>query len=378
MRPTPPCNMPPSNIPPSNIVPLNNIMDIVPYKGGEAHIEGVSKIYKLSSNENPLGCSDAARAAFVAAAKDLNIYPDGGHDELRGTIGARYGLDAGRIICTNGSDEVFQLLGRAYLAPGDEIIQSEYGFLVYRLIAQQSGANCLSAKTDNYVAQVDAILALISDKTKIIFLDNPNNPCGTYLPFSEIQRLHSAMPKNVLLVLDAAYAEYVNKNDYSSGIELAGAHENVLMTRTFSKIHGLAALRIGWAYGPQAIIDALNRVRGPFNLNSAALLAGVAAMKDEGFSNQSQSHNAKWLETLCSEIFSLGFEIVPSVGNFFLVGFDKTGAKTADMADIFLKSKGLIMRKLGAYKLDNHLRISVGTIDANLALIAAFKEFTAQ
>lgn len=356
---------------------LNNIMDIVPYKGGEANIVGVEKVYKLSSNENPLGASKRALAAYIDASNKLNIYPDGAHDELRNAIASRYGLDSGRIICTNGSDEVFQLLGRAYLAPNDEIIQSEYGFLVYRLIAQQAGAKCLSAKTNGFKADVDAILDLVSPKTKIVFLDNPNNPCGTYIPFSEIQRLHAGLPKNVLLVLDAAYAEYVNKNDYSSGLELAGAHENVLMTRTFSKIHGLAALRIGWAYGPQNIIDALNRVRGPFNVNGPALSAGAAAIADEEFASQSQSHNNKWLETIKDEISKLGFETIPSVGNFLLVGFSKDPSKSADTADLFLKSKGLIVRKLGAYNLANYLRISIGEDDANLALLAAFKEFAA-
>ena len=354
--------------------PLNDIMQIVPYKGGEASIKGAQKVYKLSSNENPLGSSKHAQAAYKSAIEKLNIYPDGAHEELRASIAGRYGLDNERIICTNGSDEVFQLLGRAYLAPGDEIIQSEYGFLVYRLIAQQSGAICLSAKTQGYTAQVDAILALVSPKTKIIFLDNPNNPCGTYLPFSEISRLHAALPQNVLLVLDAAYAEYVNKNDYSSGLELAGAHENVLMTRTFSKIHGLAALRIGWAYGPQRIIDALNRVRGPFNVSGPALSAGAAAIRDEAFAAKSQAHNREWLDIIAKEISDLGFETIASVGNFILIGFSE-GGKSADMADEFLKSKGLIVRKLGAYNLNNYLRISIGNEDANHALIATFKEF---
>lgn len=358
--------------------PLNDIMKIVPYKGGEANIAGVEKVFKLSSNENPLGSSAMAQAAYKAAVENLNIYPDGAHGELRTAIAGRYGLDSQRIICTNGSDEVFQLLGRAYLAPGDEIIQSEYGFLVYRLIAQQSGAKCLSAKTDNFTAQTDAILALVSPKTKIVFLDNPNNPCGTYLPFSEISRLHAGLPKNVLLVLDAAYAEYVNKNDYSSGIELAGEHENVLMTRTFSKIHGLAALRIGWAYGPQGIIDALNRVRGPFNVNGPALIAGAAAIRDEDFANKSQSHNNEWLEIIAREIASLGFETIPSVGNFILVGFKNNEKQGADKADEFLKSKGLIVRKLGAYNLNDYLRISIGDKEANQALISAFREFAEQ
>ena len=355
--------------------PLNNILDIVPYKGGEAQIEGVSKIYKLSSNENPLGCSDTARAAYLQAADVLNIYPDGAHDELRAAIATRFGLDAGRIICTNGSDEVFQLLGRTYLQPGDEIIQSEYGFLVYRLIAQQSGAKCISAPTKNFTAQVDAILAAVTPKTKIIFLDNPSNPCGTYIGFDEIKRLHSGLPANILLVIDAAYAEYVNANDYSAGLELAATFDNVLMTRTFSKIHGLAALRIGWAYGPQRVVDALNRVRGPFNVTAPSLCAGAAAMRDVSFSQESNSHNQKWLDILTKEIEDLGLAPVKSVANFVLVGFAQNAAKTADACDEFLKSKGLIVRKLAAYNLPNHLRISIGTDEANKALIAALRNF---
>lgn len=355
--------------------PLNNILDIVPYKGGEAQIEGVAKIYKLSSNENPLGCSDAARNAYLQAAEALNIYPDGAHDELRAAVATRFGLDAARIICTNGSDEVFQLLGRTYLESGDEIIQSEYGFLVYRLIAQQAGAKCISAPTRNFTAQVDAILAAVTPRTKIVFLDNPSNPCGTYIGFDEIKRLHSGLPANVLLVLDAAYAEYVNANDYSAGLELAATFDNVLMTRTFSKIHGLAALRIGWAYGPQRVIDALNRVRGPFNVTAPSLTAGAAAMRDAAFAQNSNQHNQEWLDTVTNELEALGLRPINSVANFILVGFDEKGPKSADACDEFLKSRGLIVRKVGAYKLPNHLRISIGTEEANHALIAALREF---
>lgn len=353
--------------------PINNILSIIPYKGGEAHIEGVDKVFKLSSNENPLGFSQAAKNAFIAAANELNIYPDGGHIELKAAIAKRYGIDDARIVCANGSDEIFQLLGRAYLNPGDEIIQSEYGFLVYRLIAQQAGAICILTNTNEYKTQIDAILAAITPKTKIIFIDNPSNPCGTYVSFDEIKRLHAAIPSNVLLVLDAAYAEYVSANDYSSGLELAGEFENVLITRTFSKIHGLAALRIGWCYGPQNIIDALNRVRGPFNVSLPALAAGCAAINDIEFANKSAQHNQKWLVELSQIINSLGLKAIPSVTNFILVEFQNI--KQADDCDEFLKSKGLIVRKIGAYNLPKCLRISIGTDEANIRLIAALKEF---
>lgn len=353
--------------------PINNIMDIVPYKGGESKIAGFDKVHKLSSNENPLQCSPKAKQAFIDEAQHLNLYPDGAHTKLREAIAARYGLDINRIICGNGSDELFQLLGRSFIAPGDEIIQSEYGFLAYGLLAQQQGAKCISAKTSDYVTQVDAIIAAITPKTKVIFLDNPSNPTGTYISFDEVKRLHSAMPANVILVLDAAYAEYVNSNDYSAGLELAAEYENVIMTRTFSKIHGLAALRIGWGYGAQNIIDTMNRVRDPFNLNSAAIAAGVAALNDHEFVAASNAHNSKWLEILGSEFAANGFKAIPSVTNFIMLEFNDE--ETANSFDEHLKSYGIIVRKIGSYKLSQNLRISIGTDEANQLLIKAMKEF---
>lgn len=356
--------------------PINNILEIVPYKGGEAKIEGVDKVFKLSSNENPLGSSNAAKTAFLNAAEELHMYPDGGHLALRNAIAKRYGIDAERIVCANGSDEIFQLLGRAYLNPGDEIIQSEYGFLVYRLIAQQAGAKCVSAKAKNFQTQTDAILACVTERTKIVFIDNPSNPTGTYVAYDEIKRLHAALPKNVLLVLDAAYAEYVFANDYSSGMELAGEFDNVLMTRTFSKIHGLAALRIGWCYGPQRIIDTLHRVRGPFNVNLPALAAGAAAIEDVGFAQNSATFNNEWLGRLSEFMVSIGLRPIPSVTNFIMVEFENE--KRADECDAFLKSKGLIVRKIAAYNLGNCLRISIGTDEANKKLMSSLREFVGQ
>lgn len=353
--------------------PLNGILDIIPYKGGDSKIAGFDKVYKLSSNENPLGYSDSARAAYLTWLDKIAAYPDGGHIELKNAIANRFGLDAERIVCGNGSDEIFQLLGRAYLNPDDEIIQSEYGFLVYRLVAQQAGAKCLSAKTNEYVSSVDAMLALVSEKTKIVFLDNPNNPCGTYLPFEEIKRLHAGLPRNVLLVLDAAYAEYVYANDYSSGLELASEFENVIMTRTFSKIYGLAALRIGWAYGAKRIIDAINRVRSPFNITGPSLSAAAAAMNDASFTQASAEHNKKWLDILDSEFKALGLKTIPSVANFIMIDF--LSIETADKCDEYLKSNGIIVRKIASYNLPNCLRISVGTEEANIKLIKVMQEF---
>ena len=243
---------------------LPNILEITPYKGGQKLVGA----HKLSSNENPLGCSPAAQAAVIEAAKHMELYPDGSAGALRDAIGAKYGIEPDRVVCGAGSDEIFQLLGRAYLRPGDNIVQSQHGFLVYRLIAQQAGAETRSAPETDLTTNVDAMLEQVDQNTKIVFLANPNNPTGSYIPYSEVKRLHAALPENVLLVLDGAYAEYVRKNDYSSGMELAGEMANVLVTRTFSKIHGLAALRLGWAYGPASVVDALNRTRGPFNVSA--------------------------------------------------------------------------------------------------------------
>ncbi len=359
------------------ITPLPGILDIVPYKGGEAVVPGFDKPWKLSSNENPLGCSPAAMAAYVAAAKDLAAYPDGAHEGLRNALASRYGLDVRRIMCGNGSDEIFQMLGRAFLDQGDEVVQSAHGFLVYRLTAQQAGAICVSAPETDLTTDVDALLACVTAKTKIVFLANPNNPTGTYLPYETIKRLHAGLPSDVLLVLDGAYAEYVRNNDYSAGLELAAEAGNVLMTRTFSKIHGLASARVGWCYGPQTVIDALNRVRGPFNIGGPPLAAATAAILDRDFADKSAAFNAVWLDWLSREISALGLKVTPSVGNFLLVAFPEVAGKTAGDGDAFLRSRGLIVRGVGAYGLADCLRISVGLEEPNRLVVQALKDFLA-
>jgi len=354
--------------------PLPNILDIVPYKGGEPSEDG----WKLSSNENPLGASDAAKAALAEAATHLELYPDGGATALREAIAAKYGLDMDRIVCGAGSDEIFQLLGRAYLSPGDEIIQTEHAFLVYRLVAQQSGAVVVNAPETNLTADVDAMLERVTDKTKIVFLANPNNPTGSYIPFDEVKRLHAGLRDDVLLVLDGAYAEYVRKNDYDAGIALAGEAPNVLMTRTFSKIHGLAALRLGWAYGPASVIDAIHRVRGPFNVSAPAQAAGIAALGDDAFMQASIEHNEVELERVRAGLDELGFAVTPSVGNFMLIHFPDDPDKDKLSADAFLRSRGIVIRDMTAYGLPDCLRLSLGTIEANNDVLAAFEAFAGQ
>lgn len=351
--------------------PLANVLEITPYVPGLAAEKG----YKLSSNENPFGCSPKAVEAATKGLQHLEIYPDGGSNLLRNAIAERYGLDANRLVCGAGSDEIFQLLARAYLAPGDEIIQSQYGFLVYRLVAQQSGAKTISVPEKNMTADIDAMLAAVTDKTRIVFLANPNNPTGSYLPFEEVRRLHAGLPENVLLVLDAAYAEYVTKNDYSSGIEMAGSHDNVLMTRTFSKIYGLAALRLGWAYGPAAVIDALNRVRGPFNVNALAQMAGVAALQDDEFARKSAEFNNGEIERMLPAINEIGLKAWPSVANFILIEFPASGEKTSKAANAFLAERGFIVRDVTAYGLGTCLRVSIGLKEANDGVLDTLKAF---
>lgn len=352
--------------------PLANILEITPYKGGQK----LENAHKLSSNENPLGCSPKAKDALIEASRQLELYPDGSAAALREAISSKYGIDADRIVCGAGSDEIFQLLARAYLRPGDNIVQSQHGFLVYRLVAQQSGAETRSAPETDLTANVDAMLERVDTRTKIVFLANPNNPTGTYIPYSEVKRLHDNLPDDVLLVLDGAYAEYVRLNDYDSGIALAGKAPNVLITRTFSKIHGLAALRLGWAYGPASVIDALNRTRGPFNISTVAQAAGIAALNDDSFQAASVAHNSTELPRVARAIEKLGFEIFPSVGNFLLIRFPKESGRTSDDADIFLRQHGIVIRNVAVYGLPDCLRASIGTKEQNDDMIAAFKAFS--
>ncbi|HVZ54613.1 MAG TPA: histidinol-phosphate transaminase [Pseudolabrys sp.] len=356
-------------------IPRPGVLDIAPYVPGKSTAPGVAKVYKLSSNESPLGPSPKAIAAYQSAAGHLEDYPDGAVTELRAAIGRVFGLDPSRILCGAGSDDLLNLLAHAYLQDGDEVIYSAHGFLMYPIYARGHGAKPIAVPEKNYVADVDAILAAVTDKTRIVFIANPNNPTGTYLPFDEIKRLHSKLPGNVILVLDAAYAEYVQRNDYEAGIELVATTENVVMCRTYSKIHGLAAVRLGWMYGPEHIIGALDRVRNPFNVNTPAMKAGIAAIEDAAHVERSVAHNNRWLAWLSDEIAKLGLEVTPSVANFVLIHFPQTAGKTAADADAFLTQRGLILRRVAGYGLPNCLRLTVGTEEANRLVVAALKDF---
>ncbi len=355
--------------------PRAGIMDIEAYVPGKSSAPGgLAKIYKLSANENPLGPSPKAIEAVREIAGKLEVYPDGSAARLRQTIGDVYGLNPSNIVCSNGSDEILGLLAQTYLSPGDEAIFTEHGFMVYKIYIQAAGATPVSVRETEERADVDAILAAVSPRTKIIFLANPNNPTGTYLPFEEVRRLHAGLPKTVLLVLDAAYAEYVRRNDYETGIELVSSSQNVVMTRTFSKI-GLGGLRLGWMYAPSHIVDAINRIRGPFNVNAAAIEAGIAALLDRDHVERSAAHNETWLRWLTDELTRLGLRVTPSVGNFILIHFPGDEARSAAAADAYLSARGFILRRVSGYGFPNALRMSIGTEEANRGVVAALAEF---
>lgn len=358
-------------------VPRAGVLDIAPYVPGEAGVPGFDRPIRLASNEGALGPSPEAVTAYEALSGDLHRYPDGSGRALRTAIAARFGLDAERIVCGNGSDDLLHLLAQAYCGPEDEVLHTAHGFLVYPIAARAAGAVPVSAPEADLHADVDALLARVTERTRIVFLANPNNPTGTYLPASEIARLQAGLPGRVLLVLDAAYAEYVKRSDYEPGVRLVESCENVVMTRTFSKIFALGGLRLGWAYAPPAVVDVLNRMRGPFNTNVAAQAAGVAALGDEAFLLASLDHNERWRPWLTEQLQSLGLSLTPSVANFVLAGFGTPDR--AEAARVYLKKNGVVVRQMGGYGLPHCLRISIGLDEEMRAVVdylTAFRELT--
>lgn len=358
--------------------PRPGILAIKAYVGGQAVLASRRAAIKLSSNESPLGASPRAMAAYREAGASLHRYPDGGAADLRAAIGARYGLDPALIVCGCGSDELINLLCHAYAGPGDEVIHTQYGFLMYGIAARSGGADPVAAPETGFRADVDAILATVSERTRIVFLANPNNPTGTYLAASEVARLRRGLPGTVLLVLDAAYAEYLGAADYEAGTGLVESRADTVMLRTFSKIHGLSALRLGWAYCPPAVADVLNRVRGPFNVSAPAQAAGIAALEDGDHAALARAHNDRWLPWLLGRLSGCGIAVTPSVGNFALARFPVGDARRgADAADRFLRERGYIVRDMKGYGLPEALRITVGLEADVLAVADAMAEFMA-
>jgi len=349
----------------ASVNPKPGIMDILPYKGGEAKVDGISRLVRLASNENPLGCSEKAKKIYINGADGLFRYPDGGAEALRFSLAQHYNINQEQIVCGAGSDELISLLIRAYAGVGDEVLYSQHGFLMYPIGAKAVGATPVAAPETNLRADVQAILERVTEKTKLVFIANPNNPTGSYLTRDELKTLQAGLPEHTLLIIDAAYAEYIDLDVYSSGIDLVEEHNNTVMLRTFSKIYGLAGVRLGWGYFPKHVADVINRVRGPFNVSVPAQEAGVAALSDQDFVKRSKEHNTKWLPWVSEQLQDFGLTVHPSVGNFILVDF----GKTSEEKRLALKKQGIFVRQMGAYGLPSCLRITIGTEEENHLLV---------
>ena len=364
----------------SSPCPLPGLKNISPYVGGESDILGFDKIIKLASNEGAFGPSQKTIEAINNSVKDSHRYPDGDSQELREVISQKYSLELGRLVCGCGSDELINLLCRTYAAPGDEIVHTAHGFAMYPIYAKTVGAIPIAAPENDITASVSNIVNAVSEKTKLVFIANPNNPTGTYLPASKLISLHQQIPSNVLLIIDSAYAEYVQEGDYSPGIELAKQNNNIIMLRTFSKIYGMGGIRLGWGYFPKEVADILNRVRSPFNVSFVAQAAGLAAIQDDEFVKKSQNHNDRFLKWTTEKLRSLGLVVPDSFGNFVLVRFpngenEKDDHKSAENADAHLKSCGIIVRRLAGYGLPDALRITIGTEEEMMSVINSITEF---
>ncbi len=352
--------------------PKDGIYDISPYVPGKAAAEGIENPIKMSANENALGCSPAATAAFLEAAPRLHLYPDSQAKALRAAVAKKYGLEPERLIFGCGSDEIFAMLADTYLSPGDNAIQGEYGYAAFPIVTRKEGAEVRRAKEPNLALDVDEILKLVDERTKIVWVANPGNPTGAWLPGREVRRLHEALPGNVILVLDGAYREFVDEPDFEDGVELARSSGNVVMTRTFSKLHGLPGLRIGWGYGSRSIIEALERARPPFNVSLPALAAAEAALGDDDFQARSLALVEQWRPWLIQQLGGLGLEVTPSRANFVLAHFPKGRASEAEA---FLAARGYLVRSTAMYGLPNALRITIGLEAHNRAVIEGLAEF---
>jgi len=362
---------------PSKPTPKAGILDISPYVGGKAKAEGFAHPIKLSSNENVLGCSPKASAAYAAAAEQLHIYPDGRADALRAAVAAKYGLEPERLLFGCGSDELFSLVCQTFCEPGDNVVQGQYGFLAYRIAGRAAQAEVRFAPEPELKLDVDQVLAQVDARTKVVFVANPSNPTGTWNTREEIDRLHAGLPAHTILVLDGAYAEFVSSPDYTDGLDLARGADNILVTRTFSKAFGLAALRVGWGYAPEAIADAIDRIRPPFNVNIPAQAAAIAALQDDDFIARSKALVETWRPWLAQQLGGLGLETIPSEGNFLLTLFPQTPGRTAAEAEAFLASRGVLVRAVAGYGLPDGLRITVGREPDNRALISGLEAFLA-
>lgn len=356
-------------------IPKPGVLEIAAYVGGKSKVEGVTHPVKLSSNENVLGCSPAAREAYLAGADRLHIYPDSRAEGLRAAIAGKYGLEPERLIFGDGSDELFTLLCQTYLEPGDNAVMGEHGFAAYPIAIRAAQAEVRMAREPNHRMDVDAVLELVDERTRLVFVANPGNPTGTWISGEEVRRLHAALPASVLLVLDEAYSEFARSPDFECGHELARTSRNIIVTHTFSKLHGLAALRVGWGYGTAEMIDAMDRIRPPFNTSIPAQEAAIAALADDDFQQRSIAHVEQWRDWLTQQLGGIGLEVGPSATNFILISFPATPGKTAKDADAFLSSKGYILRSVASYGLTDCLRLTIGLEEHNRAVADLLAQF---
>lgn len=354
------------------------VLDIPLYEPGKSQVRGVARVVKLSSNEAALGPSPKAVAAYSDAAASLVRYPPGTSPELKAALAEAHGIDATRIICGLGSDEIIGFLCRAYAGPDVEIIHTRHGFAMYPIYARSVGAMPVSVAEINLTADVDAVLAGVTAKTRLVFIANPNNPTGTYVPRDELRRLRAELREDIILVVDEAYAEFADAPDFESAIGLADTTHNTVVMRTFSKIHGLAALRVGWGFGHKNIIEALERLRAPFNVSRPAQLAAAASMQDRAHIRRAQEHNAKWRQIALQRLRGLGLKVADSAANFVLPEFPNVPGRTSADADAFLQQRGLIVRRVDNYGLPSYLRITIGNDEEMTLLLDALTDFMEQ
>ena len=356
--------------------PRPEILTIHPYVGGESTLSGVNRTIKLSSNEGAFGVPPGAQDAIHKTTTEVFRYPDGGADRLREALGKRWGLDPARIVCGAGSDDLLYQFCLSYGGAGRDIIMSEHGFSIYYIAGTYAGSRVIKVPERNLTVDVDAMLAAVSPSTRLMFVANPNNPTGSMLSHEEMSSLRAGLPPEVLLVIDSAYAEYVTREDYDAGVKLVDSTDNTVMTRTFSKGFGLGGMRIGWCYAPPAVVDVLNRVRGPFNVSVAAQAAAIAALEEPGWVEMSAAHNAEWRPKLSAGIAAAGITVWPSEGNFVLADFGSV--EKANAADAFLRTRGIIVRKVAGYGLPHCLRVTVGNGEECTLAIEGLTEFMRQ
>jgi len=358
-----------------SVAPKASIAGLIASKPAITGAPAAGRVVRLHLNEGALGPSPQAMEAMRAVAERIDRYPGIDASGLAMALAGKHGIDPERIVLGCGSDELIQFLCLAYVEPGEEVIHTQYGFLLFPMAARIAGGVPVSAPDDGFTASVDAILERVTPRTKLVFLANPNNPTGTCLPAAEVRRLRAGLPDRVLLVIDAAYAEYVQRADYTAGIELVEATDNTVMLRTFSKAFGMAGLRLGWAYCPRPVADTLYSVRPPYGVNAPSLAAGVAAIGDQAFQDATVAHNGRWMPWLQERFRALGLEPMPTAANFMMLRFPAEPGRNAEAVRPLLAGRGILVREMAGYGAPEYIRLSVGREDENRLVVDAVGDF---